>query len=63
MGLHLPADLRLALPIVCINSLGELAKLGKGWWLPNTGDLILDVIGEAVVEMVPKGTFSISSGL
>ena len=48
---------------MCINSLGELAKLGKGWWLPNTGDLILDVIGEAVVEMVPKGTFSISSGL
>ena len=54
MGLHLPADLRLVLPIVCVNSLGELVKLGKGRQLPDAGDLILDAVGKAVVEVVPK---------
>ena len=63
MGLHLLADLGLALPIARINSLGELVKLGKGRWLPDMGDLILDAIRKAVVEVVPKGTFSISSDL
>ena len=63
MGLHLPGDLRLALPIARVDSLGELAKLGEGRWLPNAGDLILDAIREAVVEVVPKGTLSVSSDL
>ena len=63
MGLHLPADLRLALPIVHIDSLGKLAKLGEGWRFPNVGDLILDVIRKAIVEVVLKGTFSVSSDL
>ena len=63
MGLHLPADLGLALPIAHINSLGELVKLGEGQWLPDVGDLILDAIRKAVVEVMLKGTFSISSDL
>ena len=63
MGLHLPTDLGLALPIVHVDSLGELAKLSEGWWLPDVGDLILDVIREAVVDVVLKGTFSVSSDL
>ena len=63
MGLHLLGDLGLALPIACVDSLGELAKLGEGWRLPNVGDLILHAIGEAVVEVVPKGTLSVSSHL
>ena len=63
MGFHLPGDLGLALPIACIDSLGELAKLSEGRRLPNSGDLILDAIGEAIVEMVPKGTLSVSSDL
>ena len=48
----MPADLGLA-----------LLKLGGGQWLPDAGDLILDAIREAVVEVVPKGTFSVSSDL
>ena len=63
MGLHLPGDLRLALPIARVDSLGELAKLGEGRRLPDVGDLILDAIGEAVVEVVLKGTLSVSSDL
>ena len=63
MGLHLPADLGLTLPIVHINSLDELVKLGEGQWLPDVGDLILDAIRKAVVEVVLKGTFSISADL
>ena len=63
MGLHLLGDLGLALPIACIDSLGELAKLGEGQWFPDAEDLILDVIREAVVEVVPKGTLSVSSHL
>ena len=63
MGLHLPADLGLVIPIAHIDSLGELAKLSKGQWLPDAGDLILDAIREAIVEMVPKGTFSVSLDL
>ena len=57
MGLHLPADFGLALPIAHVYSLGELVKLGEGWWHPNAGDLILDAIRKAIVEVVPKGTF------
>ena len=63
MGLHLPADLKLALPIVHIDSLGELVKLSEGWWLPDMGDLILDAIREAIVEVVLNSTFSVSLDL
>ena len=63
MGLHLSAYLGLVLPIGCIDSLGELAKLGKGQQLPNAGDLILDAIRKAIIEVVPEGTFFISSDL
>ena len=63
MGLHLPGDLRLALPIARVDSLGKLAKLSEGQRLPDAGDLILDVIGEAIVEVVLKGTLSVSSDL
>ena len=63
MGLHLLADFGLVLPIAHIDSLGELVKLGEGWWLPDMGDLILDAIGKAIVEVVPKGTFSVSPDL
>ena len=51
------------LPIARIDSLSELVKLSEGQQLPDAGDLILDVIREGVVEVVPKGIFSVSSDL
>ena len=35
MGLHLPGDLGLVLPIARVDSLGELAKLGEGRCFPT----------------------------
>ena len=63
MGLHLPGDLGLAFQIVRVDSLGKLVKLGEGRQLPDAGDLILYAIREAVVDVVLKGTLSVSSDL
>ena len=56
-------NLRLAFPITCVNGLGELSKVGEHGGFTNVGDFILDVVGEAIVEMVPESTFSVASDL
>ena len=61
--LRLAAYLRLALPIVHIYSLGKVTKVGESGGLPDTGNLIFDAVGEAIIKVVPEGTFSITSDL
>ena len=57
------AHFGLALPVACIDGLGEVVEIGEGGGLPDTRDLIFDAVGETVVEMVPEGTFSVSLDL
>ena len=59
----MPANLGLALPIASVDSLGEGTEFGEGWRLSDAGEFILDAVGKAVVEVVPEGTFSVTSDL
>ena len=56
-------NLRLAFPITRVDGLGELSEVGECGGFTNTGDFILDVVGETIVEMVPESTFSVASDL
>ena len=57
------AQLGLVLPVACVYHVSEGSEFGKGVRLANTRGLILDAVGETVVEVVPEGTFSIATDL
>ena len=38
-------------------------KIREGGGLPNARNLIFDVVGKAVIKVVPEGTFSVTSDL
>ena len=44
-------------------SLGKVTKIREGGGLPDMGNLIFDVVGEAIIKVVPDGTFSITSDM
>ena len=57
------ANFGLVLPIVRIYSLGKVTKIGEGGGLPDARNLIFDVVGKAIIKVVPEGTFSVTSDL
>ena len=57
------ANFRLALPIACIYSLDKVTKIGESGGLPDARNLIFDVVGKAIIKVVPEGTFSVTSDL
>ena len=61
--LCLAAHFGLVLPVACIDGPGKVAEIGEGGGLPDTRDLIFDVVRETIVEVVLEDTFSISSNL
>ena len=56
-------EFRLALPIVCIDCLGEVVEFGEGRQFAHTQNLVFDSVWEAVVENALKSTFSIALDL
>ena len=57
------ANFGLVLPIVRIYSLGKVTKIGEGGGLPDVRNLIFDVVGKAIIKVVPEGTFSVTLDL
>ena len=55
--------LSLALPIARVDLLSEQSHAVQGGWFPDTRDLVLEPLRQPVVEMVPQGTFAITSYL
>ena len=57
------AQLGLALPVACIYRMSKGSEFSEGTRLPDMRDLILDVIGETIVEVVLEGTLSVATDL
>ena len=55
--------LSLALPIARVDLLSEQSHAVKGGWFPDMRDLVLEPLGQPIVEVVPQSTFAVTSYL
>jgi len=62
-GLGLARNFRFALPVPGVDGLRESAVTIEGAGLANTGDLVLDAVGETAVEDVAESAIAVAADL